>query len=142
MSQALRCVGIGIWAVALGQANQYALPMKQPIYLLQALICGAVISFINSRNDAVQVVALLVTITTFVFGMLHARRAWVYALIIGISMIVFHLFARLVNSVTPMSQGSINNFASLIALIPAFIGAYCGAGLRWVLDGVNESYEV
>ena len=112
--------------------------MRQPIYLLQALICGALISFIDSRNDAVQVVALLVAITTFIFGALHARRAWVYALIIALSIITFHLISHIAGRMMPIGSGSVNGFVGLVALIPAFIGAYCGAGLRWVLDGFNE----
>ncbi len=115
--------------------------MKQPIYLFQALICGAIISFIDSRNGEVQTVALLVIATTFVFGALHARRAWVYALIIGASIIAFHLIARITNWVSPMAQDSVNHVAGLVALIPAFIGAYCGAGLRWVLDGLEGSMK-
>ncbi len=138
VNQALRCANNVVQTVAPGGITCYALGMRQPIYLFQALICGVVISFINSRNDAVQTVALLVAVTTFIFGMLHARRAWVYALIIGMSIILFHGVARMANAIVPMPQGSINNFAGLVALIPAFIGAYCGAGLRWVLDGFNE----
>lgn len=118
--------------------------MRQPIYLLQALICGTVISFIDSRSSEVQVAALLVAITTFIFGMLHARRAWVYALIIGFSIIAFHVVAHITGWITPSGPAAINNFVGLVALIPAFIGAYSGAGLRWVLDGLNENktYEV
>ena len=113
--------------------------MKQPIYLLQALICGAVISFIDFRSNEVQLAALLIITTTFIFGALHARRAWVYALIIGLSIFVFHLAAQMTGWFTAVGPGPIPNFSGLFALIAAFIGAYCGAGLRWVLDGFNQS---
>ena len=113
--------------------------MRQPIYIFQALICGVVISFIDSRSDAVQVAALLVAVTTFIFGTLHARQAWVYALIIGLSIIVFHTITSIAGWTASNSTDTVHAFAGLIALIPAFIGAYCGAGLRWVLDGIGES---
>ena len=115
--------------------------MKQPIYLFQALICGVVISFIDSRNAEVQVAALLIIVTTFIFGTLHARQAWVYAFIIGLSIFAFHMALRITGLFTGVWLGPINGLIGLIALIPAFIGAYCGAGLRWVLDGFNESQK-
>lgn len=112
------------------------------IYLFQALICGAIISFIDSRLDEMQATALLILATTFIFGMLHARRAWAYAFIIGLSIFVMELMTILTG--WPEHVGSQPTFvySGLIALLPAFIGAYSGAGLRWVLDGLNETQKV
>ena len=80
-------------------------------------------------------------VTTFIFGALHARQAWVYAFIIGLSIFAFHIALRITGLFTGVWLGPINGLIGLIALIPAFIGAYCGAGLRWVLDGFNESQK-
>ncbi len=109
------------------------------IYLFQALICGAIISFIDLRSGEVQATALLVLATTFIFGLLHARRAWVYALIVGFCIVITHLLTRFISWPEPIDLPPANPLSGLIVLLPAFIGAYCGAGLRWVLDGLNES---
>lgn len=109
------------------------------IYLFQALICGAIISFIDSRSDAVQAAALLILATTFIFGLLHARRAWAYALIIGLSIVAMETLTTLTGWPAHIGPQPTFAYSGLIALLPAFIGAYSGAGLRWVLDGLNES---
>ena len=138
--QAPECAPRRIQTVAPLARFYYAMPMK-PIYLFQSLICAAVISFIDSRNHEAQVMALLILTTTFIFGTLHAQRAWAYAFVIGLSIFATQVITRLIGWPPPVGPQSASALSSLIALLPAFIGAYSGAGLRWVLDGLSESQK-
>lgn len=103
------------------------------IFLLSitAILLGLLIGYADSRANEVQPAVLLILIFTFVFGFLRPRLAWLWAILIGGGIFSIQLI-YIAFSVTPSSPAQPNIFAALIALIPAFIGAYTGAAARWL----------
>ena len=98
------------------------LPALWPV--LVALSLAAPIGYLDLRASEVQGIVLLILLGAGGFGLLWPRRAWLWALLFGLSVPVWHLFGRSAYAVQP------NAFATLMALIPAVLAASVGAGLR------------
>jgi hypothetical protein len=99
------------------------------ICLVLALAGGIFAWWVDSRNDEPQAAVLVILMVTFLSGLLVPQRAWLWALITGLCLPVGYLLTRAAGYLpsTPLEPGW---YASIIALIPAFIGAYVGALAR------------
>lgn len=84
-----------------------------------AILCGATITFIDSRPtwDDTGITAGAILLTTAVFSFLSPRRWWVWALAIGFCIPAVGILRA-------------NNYASLLALAVALIGAVVGMAFR------------
>jgi hypothetical protein len=96
--------------------------------LVVALALGFTITWIDSRPswDDTGITALLIFASTFVLGMIRPRLAWMSALAVGLWI--------------PL-QGVIRyeNYASALALVFAFGGAYVGAFGRGLVAFARRS---
>lgn len=106
------------------------------ICLLLALAGGIFAWWVDSRNDEPQAAVLVILMVTFPLGFLVPRRAWLWAVITGICLPVGYLLARTLGYLpaAPVEPGW---YASALALIPAFIGAYLGAFARVLLNAAT-----
>ena len=77
-----------------------------------------------------QPVVLLILGATALLGFAQPPRAWLWALIIGSSILAAHLIGPLLGY-NPPYEVKPNALVTLMALIPAFIGAYIGAFTGW-----------
>jgi hypothetical protein len=114
-------------------------PMKKVlpwICFILALAGGIFAWWVDSRNDEPQAAVLVILMTTFILGLLVPRRAWLWAIIVGLCLPLGYLLASSMGylPVTPVEPGW---YASIIALIPAFIGAYGGALARLLLKSAT-----
>ena len=98
---------------------------------LAAIAIGAFAVHVDLHNDEVQAAVLVLLVGGGLLGMIVPHRAWRWALILGLSIMVgdyaapqLHLIAR---------QPAPVNWGALVALIPAFIGTYVGVGVRRML---------
>jgi hypothetical protein len=105
------------------------------ICLVLSLVGGIFAWWVDSRNDEPQAAVLVILMVTFLAGLLVPSRAWLWAIITGVCLPVGYLLARALGylSAAPLEPGW---YASAIALIPAFIGAYLGALARVLLNSV------
>jgi hypothetical protein len=103
-----------------------------------ALAGGIFAWWVDSRNDEPQAAVLVILMFTFLLGFLVPRRAWVWAVITGFCLPVGYLLARSLGYLpaVPLEPGW---YASILALIPAFIGAYSGALVRVLLKTVTAN---
>jgi hypothetical protein len=95
---------------------------------IAAIGFGGFAVHVDLHNDEVQATVLVLLIGGGLVGLLAPHRAWRWALVLGLSIVVgdyaapqLHLIARAPEPI---------NWGSLIALIPAFIGTYAGVGVR------------
>ncbi|HWQ35804.1 MAG TPA: hypothetical protein VNQ79_23375 [Blastocatellia bacterium] len=93
------------------------------------LLAGLVIGYLDQRASEVQGIVLLLLAATGLPGFIHPAGAWRWALLIGCGVPATHLVRRALGY-PPSYPVEPNVFASFLALIPAFIGAYAGALLR------------
>lgn len=118
--------------------NLTLLPKVRPHLLV--LAAGLLIGYVDLHNDEVWTALILLLLVTFIFGLLDSQRAWQWALLAGVGLPLVYLAALLAGSTLPCRTGfecpSLNTITTLqtfMALVPAFVGAYSGAFLRWSL---------
>ncbi len=100
--------------------------------IIVAVVCGMMAGGIDMMASEIQPAVFLVLIFTCLLGFLQPRRAWLWAFIIGSSILAVHLLG-LIFSIQPACPVEPNVWVTSIALVPAFIGAYLGALTRKVL---------
>lgn len=99
-----------------------------------ALISGMFSGWVDFNNDEPQAAALLILIITFLLGLLLPHKAWLWAIIVACCLPGVYLLATILGY-QPVSTPSPGWYASFLALIPAFIGAYAGAVARLFING-------
>ncbi len=90
-----------------------------------AFLAGAV----DFNNDEPQAAVIVIMIFAGLLGFIQPRQAWRWALIVGLGVPNVYLIATALGY-HAKSAGEPGWYASLIALIPAFISTYCGVLLR------------
>ena len=112
---------------------------KVGLHLL-ALVTGLLIGYVDLHNDEVWAALMLLLPITFTFGFLNPQRAWQGALLMGGGIPLAYLVALLAGYTLPCHPGfecptlnTITTLQTFMALVPALVGVYSGAGLRWGL---------
>jgi hypothetical protein len=94
-------------------------------------LCAAAVGWGNFHaTDDVQPVAAALLLFGFGFGLHRPRRAWRAALVLFMAVPLSGLWADVV-SYHPGVPGPPHPAESIVALIPALLGAYAGAAARW-----------
>jgi hypothetical protein len=90
-----------------------------------AILSGISIAFIDTRPhwDDAGISALMILISSFFCGLISPQSTWLIALAVGIWIPLFNII-------------STHNFGSLLALIPAFIGAFSGYFAKNAYKGI------
>ena len=113
-------------AATIGSIKERGAPMKTFDWLLLAgaLVLGLAIALVDSSPgwDDTGVSAGLLLVAAGLSGAARPSRAWLWALALGLWIPVLGIAVR-------------GNLAALIALVPAFLGAFAGAGARRLLTG-------
>lgn len=78
---------------------------------------------------------LVILVVTFLTGMILPGKAWLWAIIVALCLPGVYLLASGLGY-QPKSPASPGWYASLLALIPAFIGAYTGALGRIIMNNI------
>jgi hypothetical protein len=104
-----------------------------PICLASAVAASGLIALLDLHASEVQPAAALILAGSALFAIAQPTRAWAGALIFGLGILIGHLAARVLGF-RPSYAVEPNVFATLLALIPAALGAVCGVALRWIWD--------
>ena len=98
-------------------------------FVVLAVIGGFLAGAVDFNNDEPQAAVIVIVAFTILLGFIQPRRAWRWALIVGLGVPIVYLIATALgyHSKSVPEPGW---YASLIALIPAFISTYCGVLLR------------
>ena len=85
----------------------------------------------DTHNDEVQAAILVILLSTATLAMIEPRAVWRWGLILGLSIPITYLIVPAFDMTTPFDMEGY--MGTLLALIPAFIGAYGGVFLRKIL---------
>lgn len=93
-----------------------------------AVISGILITWIDSRPtwDDTGIIAFMILFATAICGFIHPKKFWLWAILVGIGIPIFGIVTSF-------------NFASLLALAIAFIGAFAGMLTRKIFYGSLSS---
>jgi hypothetical protein len=113
--------------------------------LLVALLFAVWTGYTDTHNDEVQAPLLLLLVATGSLGFAVPRRAWLWALLLGLSVPSAEYIALAVGYRLPCHPGYIcppptvvSTAQTFFVLIPAFLGAYAGAFGRWLLGRLRD----
>lgn len=86
--------------------------------LVLSLLIGLAVGWIDSRKnwDDTGITVFAIFISTLFLGLLNPKGAWLWALMVGGSVVMFNVLRN-------------GNFQSLVALVPSFVGAYAVVGI-------------
>jgi hypothetical protein len=109
------------------------------ITVLVAVLTAAFLGYVNLHNDEVQEPLLILLFPTFLLGFIRPRRAWVWAIIVGLGVPLSSLLALKVGvfypcrpahpySCEPMTASTA--LSTFVLVAPALISAYLGVLLR------------
>ncbi len=97
--------------------------------VLIALLGGFLAGAVDFNNDEPQAAVIVILICAGLAGFIAPGKAWRWAIIVGLGVPIVYLIATAVgyHSKSTPEPGW---YASLIALLPAFISAYAGVLFR------------
>ena len=103
------------------------------LFILLALTGGFLAGAVDFNNNEPQAAVIVIVVLAGLLGFIQPRKAWRWALIVGLGIPIVYLIATALGY---QSKGVPEPgwYASLMALIPAFISTYCGVLLRKVLS--------
>jgi hypothetical protein len=96
-----------------------------PLLVVAAVFTG----WVELHSDEVQPTVALLLLFTALLAFARPHKPWRWAVLMAAAVPLAYVVAPVLG-VTPRSQPEPNLAATLIALIPAFLGAYAGAALR------------
>ena len=103
--------------------------------IILAFSGGILAGWIDFNNGEPQAAVLVILAVTFLLGLFLPRKGWVWAVIVALCLPGVYLVAHSLGF-QPVSSPSPGWYASLLALIPAFIGAYTGVIGRLLVNPV------
>jgi hypothetical protein len=107
-------------------------------YPVLALVGGLFAGWVDFNNDEPQAAVIVILLCTALLGFARPRKSWIWALIVALCLPLVYLLARAAG-LRPVGWPEPGIYASLLALIPAFIGAYGVALLRMVSTLLSSS---
>lgn len=113
--------------------------MKIWILMVLAFIIGLVAGWIDFRISELLPTAITLVAFNLLFGYLQPRLAWLWAVLSGIGPFLVYLFAGVLMGFEPSSWPQPNVAFSLMAIIPAFIGAYWGVVINWIFSQAKKA---
>ena len=108
------------------------------LYTAIALISAAIAGAVDFNNDEPQAAVIVVIVLAGLLGFIRPRKAWRWALIVGLGVPIVYLIAAALGY-RSKSVPEPGWYASLIALIPASISTYCGVLLRNMIGSTPQS---
>jgi hypothetical protein len=124
--------------ISAGRERFTATNVRSFAVLFLAISLGVWIGLVDYRSNEVQNAVLLIVLSTFFFGLIMPRGAWVRAVIIGLGVPAIHYIADW-NGLKPPYSVEPGIYASFLALIPAVIGTYLGVLVRWFFAAAAAS---
>jgi hypothetical protein len=93
-----------------------------------ALLLGLAVGYVNLHNNEVQPPLTLMLVSTISLGIAQPKRAWLWAILVGMWIPLAPVLARLVGNINePITDPVRTGLSLLPVLIPSFMGAYFGA---------------
>ena len=95
-----------------------------------AIVFALFTGYLNTHTDELLVLVPWVVVATTALGIAQPRWPWLWALLIGLavplSLILFYFLGLLV----PYPNNPSDIAMSFLVVVPAFVGAYIGSGIR------------
>ena len=100
------------------------------VLVVVAVLLGLFTGYVDLHNNEVQAPLLMLLLSTIVLGIIQPRKAWLWALLVGMWIPLGPVLALVVGGINTNYPDPLRTTISLLPVfIPAFMGAYFGAML-------------
>jgi hypothetical protein len=106
------------------------------LFFAAAIIAGLIVSWFDLHANEVQPAVLLLLVFGAVLGFARSRSAWRWAIVLGLSFFLGDMILPAFG-IKPIDPVQSNALATLIGLIPSFIGTYAGVVARKVTESLS-----
>lgn len=103
--------------------------------ILLTLVFGIFTSYVDLHNDEVQPAVFLLLLFSFILGYKNPENAWLYSLLLGLSLIIGFLFSEIIGF-KGVGPPPTNILWELLPLKPAFTGGYLGVFVRSIFKKI------
>ncbi len=103
------------------------------LFALLSFAGGLIAGWVDFNNDEPQAAAIVVILCAALLGFAQPRNAWRWAIVVALGIPLVYLIATALG-LQPRTLPEPGIYASLLALIPSFIGAYGGVLIRKVIS--------
>jgi hypothetical protein len=97
--------------------------------LLASIIVGGIAGYLDLQYDNLAITLVAVLIGTLILGFFAFDRWWLTSLVAGLGVLAAHLIQSELGSRTSTFEQP-DVLASLLSLMPAFVGGLAGAAIR------------
>lgn len=104
------------------------------IYLIGSMLMGMVIGAVDYYFNQLIAITILLFIPNAILGYIRPRLAWLNASGCFIGFVLLEIILGPGFDVLPVRWPYFSFLAVFITPIPAFIGSYWGAAMRWIRD--------
>jgi hypothetical protein len=111
------------------------------VYIVAAVIVGLAIGALDYFIDQLLLITILLIIPNAVMGYLRPSLAWLSALSCLIGFVIVDIILGYGFNIPPARWPYFNIWVAVIMPIPAFIGSYWGAALRWIFNAARRSKQ-
>jgi|GEM_PF-2828576 hypothetical protein len=111
------------------------------VYLFGSLVLGAVIGAFDYQANQMTLVTIFLFVPNSILGFLRPRLAWLNAMSCSLGFLIIEIIVGSGLNIPPVRWPYFNLFAALITPIPAFIGSYWGAAMRWIYNAAKRLNE-
>jgi hypothetical protein len=103
--------------------------MALKIAPLLAVVATAT-GYAGANVAEIQLPAFLLMSLACLLGAVYPNGAWRRALMLGLSVPLAHVVARVTGAALPSPMEHQDQMTAFLALVPAFVGTYLGVGMR------------
>lgn len=108
------------------------------IYLIGSFILGAVVGLFDYYFNQMIFITVLIFVPNAILGYIRPRLAWLNALSYCTGFILLEMILGPGLDILPVRWPYFDFLAVFITPLPAFIGSYWGAAMRWIRNAAKR----
>jgi hypothetical protein len=108
------------------------------IYLIGSFVLGALVGSLDYYFNQMMLITILIFVPNAILGYIQPRLAWLNALSCYIGFVLLEMILGPGLGILPVRWPYFDFLAVFVTPIPAFIGSYWGAAMRWIRDAARR----
>jgi hypothetical protein len=111
------------------------------VYIFGSLLLGAAIGAADYYSNQMILITILLFVPNAFLGYRRPQLAWLNALSCFIGFVFLEIILGPALDIPPVRWPYFNFLAVFVTPIPAFIGSYWGAAMRWLYDTAKRTRQ-
>jgi len=108
------------------------------VYGIGSLALGVIIGAIDYYFNQLLLITVLLFVPNAILGYIRPQLAWLNALSCFVGFVMLEMILGPGFDIMPVRWPYFDFLAAFVTPIPAFIGSYWGAAMRWIRDAAKR----